>query len=145
VNEFWDVKRFLNRHTRWGKLRWRIGGFRYFSEFLANPVFVAAIPVIASGPSKITLSFAGLISLVKIAGDVIIGRSIRMPKEEAFSHKQSALSYLLVPMKDLIIGLVWFVPLISATVVWRGNRYLIGHDSRLSPCPESGFWSGAAG
>ena len=44
VNEYWDVKRFLNRHTRWGKLRWRIGGLKYFSEMLANPVFVAALP-----------------------------------------------------------------------------------------------------
>jgi len=47
VNEYWDVKRFLNRHTRWGKLRWRIGGLKYFSEILANPVFVAALPVVA--------------------------------------------------------------------------------------------------
>ncbi len=47
VNEYWGVKRFLNRHTRWGKLRWKIGGdqirFRTscqsgFYRFFANPV-----------------------------------------------------------------------------------------------------------
>jgi ceramide glucosyltransferase len=141
VNEFWDVKRFLNRHTRWGKLRWRIGGFKYFSEILANPVFVASISVLFSGASKTALSFAGSIALVKIAGDMIIGRTIHKRSRGASSPGESSLSYLLVPIKDLIIGFVWFVPLMSATVEWRGNRYLIGHDSRLSPCPETGFWS----
>ncbi len=41
--------------------------------------------------------------------------------------------YLLVPIKDLIIGIMWFVPVMSNTVVWRGNRYKIGKDSVLSP------------
>ena len=141
VNEYWDVKRFLNRHTRWGKLRWRIGGLKYFSEILANPVFVAVIPFIAAGPSRTTLSFAAFISLIKVLGDLIMGKSIEKQRAVHSSSKQSPLAYFLVPVKDIIIGLVWFVPLLSATVVWRGNRYLIGKDSRLSPCPGTGFWS----
>jgi ceramide glucosyltransferase len=67
VNEYWDVKRFLNRHTRWGKLRWQIGGAKYFSELLANPVFIAAIPAIVS-PTRTTLSFAALVGLIKVLG-----------------------------------------------------------------------------
>lgn len=140
VNEFWDVKRFLNRHTRWGKLRWRIGGFRYFSEILANPFFAASIPLF-TGPSKLAFFFAGLIALVKITCDMIIGGTVRTGNRDGNPLKEYAASYLFVPIKDFLIGLVWFVPLVSATVVWRGNRYLIGHDSRLSPCPETGFWS----
>jgi hypothetical protein len=46
--------------------------------------------------------------------------------------------YLLSPFKDIIIGLLWFVPILSNTVVWRGNKYIIGKDSILSPCPETG-------
>ena len=141
VNEYWGIKRFLNRHTRWGKLRWRIGGFRYFSEILANPVFVAALPVIVSGPSQITLSFAGLVGLVKVLGDSIIGKTIRTVVNGNEMDERSPLIYFLAPVKDIIIGIVWFVPLVSSTVVWRGNRYLIGKDSRLAPCPETGFWS----
>jgi hypothetical protein len=38
------------------------------------------------------------------------------------------------------IGLIWFAPVVSTTVVWRGNRYIIGKDSVLSPCPETGIW-----
>jgi ceramide glucosyltransferase len=141
VNEYWGIKRFLNRHTRWGKLRWRIGGFRYFSELLANPVFVATLPIIFEGPSRVSLSFAALVGLVKVLGDSIIGRTIETVTPRNDMDKPSPLLYFLAPVKDIIIGIVWFVPLVSSTVVWRGNRYLIGKDSRLSPCPETGFWS----
>ncbi len=141
VNEYWGIKRFLNRHTRWGKLRWKIGGVKYLSELLANPVFVAALPVLFRGPSRETLSFAALTGLVKVLGDYLIGRAIESSAVVTYNHKQSSLIYLLSPIKDILIGILWFVPLLSSTVVWRGNRYLIGQDSRLSPCPETGVWS----
>jgi ceramide glucosyltransferase len=141
VNEYWGVKRFLNRHTRWGKLRWKIGGIKYLSELLANPVFIATLPVLFKGLSRETVSCAALVGLVKVFGDAFIGRAIEASSAKINFHKQSIVVYLLAPMKDILIGILWFVPLLSSTVVWRGNRYLIGRDSRLSPCPETGFWS----
>ena len=50
-------------------------------------------------------------------------------------------AYLLGPVKDILIGLLWFVPLLSDTVVWRGNRYRIDRDSRLSAVPGRGIAS----
>ena len=141
VNEYWDVKRFLNRHTRWGKLRWKIGGAKYFIELLVNPVFIAALPVLLMGPSHKTLSFAAVIGLIKVLGDSLLGRMIESSTARTYLHKQSPLIYFLAPIKDIFIGILWFVPLLSSTVVWRGNRYVIGQDSRLSPCPETGVWS----
>lgn len=141
VNEYWGVKRFLNRHTRWGKLRWKIGGARYLSELLANPVFMATLPVLLKGPSRETLSLAALIGLIKVLGDSLLGRTIESSTARTYLHKQSPLIYFFVPVKDIIIGMMWFVPLLSSSVVWRGNRYVIGKDSRLSPCPETGVWS----
>jgi ceramide glucosyltransferase len=141
VNEYWDIRRFLNRHTRWGKLRWRIGGARYLSELLANPVFIAFLPVALCGPSRLTAGFAALASLIKVLCDAITGRRIEAQGTDYPSAERSPLTYLLVPLKDIIIGVLWFIPLVSATVVWRGNRYLIGQDSRLSACPETGVWS----
>ena len=138
VNEYWDVKRFLNRHTRWGKLRWNIGGAKYFSELLANPIFVAVLPAILK-PTRATLSFAALISVTKIMGDFLINRAIEASPSEQAVLKQHPLSFLLIPAKDFLIGILWFVPILSSTVVWRGNRYRIGKDSQLSPCPETGF------
>jgi len=133
VNEYWGVRKFINRHTRWGKLRWKIGGMRYFSELLGNPVFMSFLPLLLWEPSKLTVTFAASVSSLKVLGDFYIGKKIKT--------KMNCLLYFLSPVKDLIIGLVWFVPLLSAAVVWRGNRYIIGKDSMLSPCPETGIWS----
>jgi ceramide glucosyltransferase len=132
VNQYWSVRKFLNRHTRWGKLRWRIGGIRYISELFSNAVFMSFISVLLD-PSKITLGFAALVSSIKIFGDFSVGRKIRAD--------MNFFLYCLSPVKDLIIGLIWFVPFLSNTVVWRDNRYIIGKDSILSPCPETGIWS----
>jgi len=133
VNNYWGIKKFINRHTRWGKLRRHIGGARYISELISNPVFMAFLPLLLWEPSRLTFAFAGLVSAFKITGDYIIGRSI--------GSNLKIRSYILSPLKDLIIGVLWFAPLISSTVVWRGNRYMIGKDSFLSPCPESGIWA----
>ena len=141
VNEYWGIKRFLNRHTRWGKLRWKIGGAKYLSELLANPVFMATLPVLLKGPSRETLSFAAIIGLIKILGDSLLARKIEASAARTYVHKQSPLIYFLVPVKDIIIGILWFVPLVSSTVGWRGNRYVIGQDSQLSPCTDTGVWS----
>ena len=150
INEYWGVRRFLNRHARWGKLRWKIGGVSYVSELIGNPVFMSFLPIVLYEPSRITMSFAMLVSSLKILGDMWIGKLITRQDNRIRPHENeklnSALSmnplwYFFAPVKDLIIGFIWFVPLISNTVVWRGNRYIIGKDSLLSPCPESGFWS----
>jgi ceramide glucosyltransferase len=132
VNHYWGIRKFLNRHIRWGKLRWRIGGFRYFSELIGNPIFMSSIPIFLWGPSKITASLLVASSCIKIMGDLYIGRIIRTPMR--------SLLYFLSPVKDMIIGIIWFVPILSNTVVWRGNRYIIGKDSFLLPCKETG-WS----
>ncbi len=133
VNEYWGMKRFLNRHTRWGRLRWKIGGIRYFSELFSNAVFVAFLPVFIWNQSRLTITFAALVSSLKIAGDYYIGKKIKADL--------NPLLYFLSPIKDLIIGILWFIPIMSDTVVWRGNRYIIGGESVLSPYPEDSIWS----
>jgi ceramide glucosyltransferase len=131
VNVYWGIKKFLNRHTRWGKLRWRLGGIRYISELIGNPVFMSCLPILFE-TSRITVFFALLVYLIKVMGDLYLGKIL--------NSDSSPMVYLLSPVKDLIIGLIWLIPLLSNTVVWRGNRYIIGKDSMLSPCPETGIW-----
>jgi ceramide glucosyltransferase len=127
VNEYWEVRRFLNRHTRWGKLRWHIGGIKYLPELIGNAVFICFLPLLFSPLTRMSLLLAAAVSAVKIGRDLYMGRKLG-----AGMHP---LLYLLVPVKDLLIGCIWFVPILSNRVAWRGNRYLIGRDSRLFPCP----------
>lgn len=131
VNEYWGLKRFINRHTRWGKLRWQIGGPKYLSELAGNAVFISFLPLLMMPISQASLLLAASVSSFKIAHDYYIGRKVR--------SEMNPLIYLLSPLKDLIIGFVWFVPILSSTVAWRGNRYIIGKDSALSSMPETGM------
>ena len=133
VNEYWGLRKFINRHVRWGKMRWKIGGIRYFSELAINPVFISSLPLFLYGLTREALSLFIIACGVKMIGDFYLGRRIGTPLHP--------LSYLLSPIKDLLIGLIWFVPFIDDTVIWRGNRYRIGKDTRLSLCQESsGAW-----
>lgn len=146
VNEYRGIKNFLNRHTRWGKLRWRIGGMRYVSELLTNAVFMACLPIVFWEPSRITILFAMLVSSLKVLGDLYLGSLVQEHTSDKNTELEPSIPplspfyYLLSPIKDLIIGIVWFIPLFSNTVVWRGNRYIISKDSALSPHNESRIW-----
>jgi ceramide glucosyltransferase len=111
-------------------MRWKIGGMKYLLELTINPVFTAFLPLLLLGPTEKTLYLLTLVCLTKITGDFYLGRSISRPMHPFF--------YLLSPIKDLLIGLIWFVPFADDTVVWRGNRYLMGKDTKLSLCPERG-------
>ncbi|MFQ3574459.1 MAG: ceramide glucosyltransferase [Thermodesulfovibrionales bacterium] len=141
VNEYWSLKRFLNRHTRWGKLRWKIGGYQYISELLCNPVFMSCIAFATATESRFYGGlFAFFVSGYKIMGDYYINRLVSRHQSQisyiqnaCYRTRDSFYHYLFVPIKDIIIGLIWFVPLISSKVVWRGNKYLVGKDSTLKP------------
>jgi ceramide glucosyltransferase len=133
INNYWGIRKFINRHTRWGKLRWKIGGMKYLSELIGNAVFMSSLPILLWEPSRITITFALLISTLKVVGDLYIGKKIRSDMKPFL--------YILSPIKDLIIGCIWFVPILSNTVAWRGNRYIIGKNSLLSPAPDTGVWS----
>ncbi len=124
VNEYWGLKKFINRHTRWGKLRWKLGGAKYFSELLGNPVFLSCLPLIFCEATTAVLAFAVIVSLIKIIGDFYIGRITNADLNPIF--------YTLSPLKDLIIGIFWFIPLFSNKIVWRGNKYIIGKDTILT-------------
>jgi len=132
VNEYWGLKRFINRHTRWGKLRWQIGGAKYLSELVGNAVFISFMPLVILPMSEASLLLAATVSSLKICHDIYIGSRLRL--------RLNPMTYLLSPLKDLIVGCIWFVPILSNTVAWRGNRYVIGTDSALSPMPETGMW-----
>ncbi len=131
VNEYWGVKKFINRHTRWGKLRWKIGGAKYFPELLSNAVFMSFIPLIFLPFTKLSLFLAAATSVTKIARDYYLGNRL--------GADMHPLLYAFTPFKDLVIGSLWFVPVLSNTVAWRGNRYIIGKDSLLFPYPETGL------
>lgn len=130
INEYWSIKRFLNRHTRWAKIRWKIGGVKYFTEPLVNPIFVSFFISILSGISSLSaILFLSSVSM-KIMLDLFV---IRMLKQKI------GLEIMLIPLKDLINGIIWFVPFFTSKVNWRGNKYVISKNTVLAVAHENSF------
>jgi ceramide glucosyltransferase len=125
VNHYRTFKQFLKRHARWGKLRWKLGGIGYVSEIMSNAVFISCLALAVLGPATHMIALAAVVWIVKILGDYLLGRRIR--SAHYFFH------YFLSPIKDIIIGCIWFVPFVSRTVMWRRHRYKITKGSFLVP------------
>ena len=138
VNEDRGFREYLNRLIRWSQLRWRIGGVRYFSELFTNSVFMAYFPILLWGPSTLTISFAMAVSALKVIGNIYLDSLIREDRTDRTLSREprivqfSPLWYLLSPLNDIIMGIIWFVPLFYNTVTWRGNSCRISRDSALS-------------
>jgi ceramide glucosyltransferase len=125
VNHYRTFKQFIKRHVRWGKLRRKIAGIGYISEIISNAVFISCLALVILGPTTRTISLAAAVWMVKILGDYLLGKRIRS------AHR--FFQYLLSPIKDIVVGCIWFVPFVSRTVMWRRHRYKISKGSLLVP------------
>jgi ceramide glucosyltransferase len=128
VNHYRTFKQFIKRHVRWGKLRCRLAGVRYISELVSNAVFLSCVALVVVGPSFHMLFLAAAALVVKIVGDWMLGKRLRSAHH--FYH------YLLSPIKDIIIGFLWFIPLFSRTVMWRRHKYKISKGTLLIPVSD---------
>ena len=113
-------------------MRWKILGCKYTVELIGNPVFLSLSSLFFEGSFKRALALIAFVGLMKGMGDFYIGRKI--------NAQLHPFAYLLSPLKDLLIGLIWFLSIANDTVVWRGKRYQIGENTVLFPCPEKSIW-----
>lgn len=117
------LREFAGRHLRWARLRRHVSLGGYLGEFLLNPVFVALGTLAALRTSDAAI-VAGLtltgMSLMNASTDRVLG-----VKRPAWIHPILELAL------SLLRGVLWFVPLFSSTVVWRGNVLALGARSRI--------------
>ena len=124
ININWTMKRFFNRHLRWAMMRRKLNIIHYASEMLANPIMMAFIFLIASFNIESLVIF-NLITLIKIIFDIKMATAV--------GADLKWYQYLLVPVKDIIIGLIWFVPFVYNKIDWRGNSFFISRGTKLKP------------
>jgi ceramide glucosyltransferase len=127
-----SFREFAGRHLRWARLRRRVHFTGFLGEALLNPVFVAFASMLAlrSADSAIVAGLA-------LAASTIVNAST----ERLLGVRRPAWSY---PPLDLALSssraLLWFVALVTGTVVWRGNVLALGPRSRIelkSRAPEA--------
>jgi ceramide glucosyltransferase len=122
INIHWPLKRFFNRHIRWAMIRKRLNIIRYFFELISNPVMTAFFYLIVAFNFESLIIF-NLIAFVKIVFDLKMATAI--------DADLKWYQYLLIPVKDIIIGLIWFVPFVYNKVSWRGNSFFISRGTQL--------------
>lgn len=123
VNRDRDLSWFLNRHSRWFKIRARMAPGPYLLEPTASLGTVGLVWAL-SGDTGI--AWGGLLLLfgLGMARDTIQSKRLRgtFPR---WRH------VLLSPVKDLFLLPLWFDALVNRRVNWRGNRLLVGRLTRL--------------
>jgi ceramide glucosyltransferase len=123
VNQSRGLGWFLNRHSRWFKMRRRLAPAAFLAEPLAN---LPTIGLVWAFSGESGLAWGGLLVLagLGVTRDAFQTRWLRgsFPKSRHL---------LLSPIKDLFLIPVWFDALFNRSVRWRGHRFLIGRFSRL--------------
>jgi ceramide glucosyltransferase len=123
VNRRRSLRWFLNRHSRWYKIRRRMALPAFAAEPLANLATVGLVWAF-SGDSGI--AWGGLFALVGLgmARDAIQTRRLRgsYPKVRHLVFSAA---------KDILLLPVWFDAILNRRVQWRGHRFVIGRMTRL--------------
>jgi len=116
---------FLNRHSRWFKIRRRLAPIPFLFEPLAN---LATIGLVWAFSGESGIAWGGLLLLVGlgIARDLLQTRWLGGPLP-GFKH------WLYSPIKDLMLLPLWFDGLLNSHVQWRGHRFYVGRLTRLQP------------
>ena len=112
-------------------------GGQVLVRIVVNPVFMSLLSLLYEGPSRKAVLSVALVCAAKGMGDYYLGRRL--------GTSLNPFAYLLAPFKDLLIGILWFVPMASNTVVWRENRYSIGKEYAAFAPPGNGVVGLGAG
>lgn len=117
------LREFSARHLRWARLRRNMNMGAYLIEALLNPVFLGLMGMaILRTPASLILAGATLCasSLLDAWAEYCAGMKRR---------------FFLYPLLELALaiakGFLWFVPLFSWKLAWRGNVIRIGRRSLI--------------
>jgi ceramide glucosyltransferase len=123
VNQVRSFRWFLNRHSRWFKIRRRLAPATFLAEPLVN---LGTIGLVWALSDESGVAWGGLLVLAGLGmlRDALQTRWLR----GSFPHLRHL---LLSPVKDLFLLPVWFDALVNRRIDWRGHRLLVGPFTRL--------------
>lgn len=118
---------FLNRHSRWYKIRRRMA----LPAFLAEPVAnLTAVGLVWAFSGEVGIAWGGLALLVGLGmlRDAVQSKWLR--------GEFPRLRHLFFsPAKDILLLGVWFDAIVNRRVRWRGHSFLVGRMTRLRHAP----------
>ncbi len=123
VNRRRGFKWFLNRHSRWYKIRRQMA----LTTFLAEPTAsLATVGLVWAFSGDSGIAWGGL------AGLVGLGMARDAFQTRMLSGRFPELRKLLFsPIKDFLLLPLWFDAMVNSRVQWRGHRFHVGRLTRL--------------
>lgn len=116
---------FLNRHSRWFKIRRRLALPTFAVEPLASLATIGLVWA-ASGDSGV--AWGGLLGLVGLG---MLRDAVQTKRLRGTFPKLRHLAFS--PIKDLVLLPLWFDAFLNNHVQWRGHRFHVGRLTRLTP------------
>jgi ceramide glucosyltransferase len=114
---------FLNRHSRWYKIRRQMAMATFLAEPVAN---LAVVGLVWAFSGESGIAWGGL------AGLVGLGMARDALQTRWLSGRFPRLRHLLFsPIKDILLLPVWFDAMVNSRVQWRGHRFHVGRLTRL--------------
>ncbi len=126
VNVDTTLTRFLSRHSRWLKMRVviHLGGF--IADLLSNASFFALLALLSSGFDARIVLLSAAVFAHKTWLDAGILERVR-------GTKMTRSHVLCIPLRDVVMPLVWVYAVFSRTTEWRGERFRLSRGSLLTP------------
>jgi len=129
VNRERSFRWFLNRHSRWDKIRFRMALPVFLFEPVAN---LASVGLVWAFSGDSGVAWGGLVLLVGLGmiRDAVQSRWLRgrFPK---FRH------LVYSPAKDLLLLPIWFDAIFHRSIQWRGHSFHVGRLTRLRSAAPS--------
>lgn len=117
---------FFNRHVRWGQMRRHISPAAFLLELPSNPTPLFLWVLLFGQESLWPLATLAL--ALKWLGDL----QFYFQDTESPSLRSAAL----LPLRDLLVPILWTVSAFSTRVNWRGTTLKVGAGSLLSPLAQ---------
>ncbi len=120
INKHWSFKKLANRHRRWTLMRLTINPIFYMLEPLTNTTSLSIILVLINF-NYLIIALSTV--LTKIIFDYFLSK--------IFKTELSLKHFLIVPTKDIVMGILWFTPFISNKISWRESILKVTSNSHV--------------
>jgi ceramide glucosyltransferase len=125
VNATCSIRRSLERHGRWAKIRRAMVPSGFAFELLLNPIAVATV-ALALHPSRV--------QAVLLAVALVVQTLLSRSRIARLRGKAPALRYAPVEvLASYLLLFSWLRACVSRRVVWRGHPFRIGAETALTP------------
>jgi len=120
--------RFWSRVVRWSKIRYNTERFYYFFESLLNPIMVSACALPFLGAKGVPLVAAAVIGKIALEYAAFFAVNSQ-DRKKAWIIAVYPLSVLI---KDFLLFLIFFTPLINKDVFWRGKNIRLDNKGKIT-------------